>query len=77
MASIPIPSYEASNVMLDALTARIRAELRSRILKSIEPDVEAALDEALKAFKATIETYREPHNMRDMVHVLIERKPAA
>lgn len=71
----PLDSEEASKAMLDGLTSRIRQELRKRILESIEPDVEAAIDASLAAFKASIETWRDPMHMRDTVKVLIERKP--
>lgn len=67
---------EASKAMLDGLTSRIRNELRKRILERIEPDIEAAVNAGLAAFKTTIETWREPHNMRDTIRVLIERKPS-
>jgi len=67
-------SEEASRAMLDGLTSRIRDELRKRIMERIEPDISAAVAAGLASFKATIEAYREPHNMRDTVRVLIERK---
>src|SRR6185437_14897313 len=58
-------SEQASKAMLDGLTSRIREELRKRIMERIEPDIEAAVDASLSAFKATIESYRDPVHMRD------------
>ena len=60
--------------MLDGLTSRIRDELRKRILESLEPDIQTAVDAGLASFKATIEGYRDPMHMRDTVRVLIERR---
>ena len=70
-------STKASQAMLDGLTTLIRDELRLRIMEKIEPDIDAALDAGLAAFKITIESYREPHNLRDVVRVLIERRDKA
>lgn len=67
-------SEEASRAMLNGLTSRIRDALRKRILESIEPDIEAAINAGLESFKATIESYREHENMRGVIRVLIERK---
>lgn len=72
----PITSDEASKAMLAGLTELIRDKLRARIMDRIKPDVDAAVDEALAQFKTTIEGYREPHNMRNTVRVLIENKTA-
>ncbi len=68
-------SDEASKAMLEGLTSHVRSELRKRIMERIEPDIEQAVDAGLASFKAAIETYRDPHNMRDTVRVLIERRP--
>ncbi len=65
---------EASRAMLDGLTSRIRDALRKRILESLEPDIQAAIDAGLSSFKAAIESYHEAHNMRDTIRVLIERR---
>jgi hypothetical protein len=65
---------QAQRAMLEGLTSRIRDELRKRIMQRIEPDIEAAVDAGLAAFKATVESYRDPMMMRDTVRVLIERK---
>lgn len=76
MSMIPPPftGEQASKAMLEGLTSRIREELKRRILERIEPDVDAAVEASLQAFKVTIESYREAHNMRDTVRVLIERR---
>jgi hypothetical protein len=65
---------EASKAMLEGLTSRIRSELKARILERIEPDVNAAVDAALDGLKAGIESYRDHAHMRDVVHIVIERK---
>lgn len=70
----PITSEEASRAMLDGLTDLIRNKLRERILARIRPDIDAAVEEALEAFKITIQSYSEAHYMRDTVRVLIENK---
>jgi hypothetical protein len=72
--SILIDHKRASEAMLEGLITCIKDELRKRIMAAIEPDIENALNTALRSFKATVEAYREPHNLRDVVHVLIERK---
>jgi hypothetical protein len=65
---------EASKAMLQGLTALIRTKLRERILESIEADIEAAIDGALQSFEASIHSFRDHGDMRDTIHVLIERK---
>jgi hypothetical protein len=65
---------DASRAMLEGLTNRIRDELRVLILERLEPDIQTAVDAGLSAFKATIESYRDPMHMRDTVHVIIERR---
>lgn len=67
---------EASQAMLDGLTSRIRDELRKLILERLEPDIQTAVDAGLASLKATIESYRDPMQMRDTVRVLIERRDA-
>ena len=66
---------EASRAMLDGLMSRIRSELREIILARIEPDIEAAITASLSAFEAAIYSYRDAPGMRDVVKVIIERKP--
>lgn len=68
---------EAQKAMLDGLISRIRSELRERIIASIEPDIAAAIDAAIDGFKVGIESYREAHNMRDTIRILVDRKDAA
>jgi len=67
-------STAASQAMLEGLEKRIREELRVRIMARIEPDIQAALDAALAAFKPTIEGYRDLEHMQDVVRVIIERR---
>jgi hypothetical protein len=71
----PIDSVQVQEAMLSGLTGMVRKRLRERILEQLEPDLEAAIDAAMDAFKATIETWRNPAELRDTIHVLVERKP--
>jgi len=64
----------AEKAMIEGLTSCIRNELRKRIMERIEPDINAAVDAGIAAFKTTIESWRDPETMRDVVRVLIERK---
>jgi len=43
-------------------------------MSRIQSDIDAAVDAALEAFKATIESYHEAHEFRNTVRVLIERR---
>ena len=74
MTRPPITSDETSKAMLEGLTDLIRDKLRERIMAKIQPDIDAAVEEALASFKTTIESYREPMYMRDTVRVMIENK---
>jgi hypothetical protein len=74
LSELPISSDETSKAMLDGLTNLIRDKLRERIMARIKPDVDAAVEDALAAFKVTIESYREMHMMRDTIRVLVENK---
>lgn len=70
----PITGDEASKAMLDGLTNLIRDKLRERIMARLKPDIDAAIEEALSAFKVTIESYHEMQYMRDTIRVLVENK---
>jgi hypothetical protein len=69
----PMIGQASSKAMLDGLTNMVRDNLRKRIVEKIQPDIDAAVEDALASFKAAIETYRDPLHMRDTVRVLIER----
>ena len=71
---LPIDSKQAHDAMLNGLTEMIRKRLRERILERLEPDLEAAIDAGMEAFKASIQTMRNPAELRDTIHVLIERR---
>lgn len=62
--------------MIEGLEDLIRTRLRERIMERIEPDIKAAIDSSIEHFKATIETYRDPYQMRDTIKVIIERRDA-
>ena len=74
MASI-ITTEDSNKAMLNGLISEIRSRLRERIMERINPDIDSAIETALESFKASIETWRDPINMRDTIKVLIERKP--
>lgn len=74
MIAPSIDSDTVSKAMLDGLISRIRDELRNRILESINPEIEAAIDAALKSFDVAIKGYHEPHELRNTIRVLIERR---
>lgn len=70
----PLYSEEASKLMLDGLTDGIRSRLREIIIERIEPDIQTAIEAGLASFKASIESYLDPSEMRNTIRVLIERK---
>lgn len=69
-----ITSDEVAKAMLDGLTDRIRKELKERIVKSIEPDINAAVDAALESFKVAIKAHHDDCYMQDTIRVLVERR---
>jgi hypothetical protein len=65
---------DASQAMLQGLLDRIRADLKVRILERIEPDIEAALDSAIAAFKVSINRKLDASDAIEVIKVLIERR---
>lgn len=63
--------------MLRALVDRIRNNLKERILERIQPDIEAAIDSSLEAFKVSLQSLHDTEYQRDTVRILIERKDKA
>lgn len=69
----PTPE-DLAEAMARGLEDRIREHLKARILERIEPDIQAALDSAIEAFKLDVTAWHDMANMRDVVKVIVERR---
>jgi hypothetical protein len=54
-----MPDSELVKVMHKAFDAHIRDKLRQRVLEAIEPELNAAIDDAMKAFEVTVSKFRD------------------
>lgn len=66
---------DIAQAMLDGITSRVRSELKRRIMESIEPDLNAALDAAIESLKVEIRTHYEVALNRQVVEILVRREP--
>jgi len=73
MASL-VTSDILEQAMIEGLLNRIRIELRASILKRIEPDIEQAIEAALKTFEVAIKKTHSEMDMSTLVKVIIEMK---
>ena len=61
------------NILLDALADRIRQGMKEKVIKLLEPELNAVVEEAMGSLKTSIEKYYE-HYGRDTIHVIVENK---
>lgn len=69
---ITMTSEEISKAMLDGLTSRIRDELRKKILESIEPDLNAALDAAVASLKIAIQQHHDYAYNNQIINIVVD-----
>ena len=70
-----MPDSEMVRVMSPAFDSHLRDRLRQRILAAIEPELSAAIDDAMKAFEVTVHKFH--NNAMDettMAVVLTDRR---
>ena len=66
-----LPDAEIVKVMSDAFDAHLRDRLRGRILAAIEPELNAAIDDAMKAFEVTVQRFRDNAMNETAVRVIL------
>jgi hypothetical protein len=74
MAYNQLPESEVAKAMLRGLESHFREKIKERILAVIQPDIDAAVEEALQAFKTTIEAQSDPYRMQSVLRVVLEDK---
>lgn len=72
MNSPSFTSEAAARAMLGGLMEAVRASLRERIMERIQPDIDAAVEAGLAAFKVTLECMADPAQMHTVIRVLVE-----
>lgn len=63
---------EMVRVMGDAFDAHLKARLRERIIAAIEPELNAAIAEAMKSFEMVIQRHRDVSMDRTIVSVILD-----
>lgn len=71
-----MPDSEVVKVMHKAFDAHLREKLRQRILVAIEPELNAAIDDAMKAFEVTVNKFRDAAMDRTAVQVVLHDRRA-
>lgn len=63
--------------MRNGLMDHIRGELRKRIIETINPDIDAAIDAACVTFSSRIEANYDAATRGDLLKIIIEKKHSA
>ena len=58
----------------EALQNQIRSNLKDKMMKFAEAEIDLIVDETLQQFKTRIETYRDREFMTDVVRVLVKKE---
>lgn len=66
-----MPDSEVVKVMHKAFDAHLRESLKKRILAAIEPELNAAIDDAMKGFEVTVHKFREVAMDRTVMQVVL------
>ena len=69
-----LPDAELVKVMSNAFDAHLRTRLRERIIAAIEPELNAAIDDAMKTFERTVQLHRDVSMNEAVVRVILSDK---
>ena len=68
-----ITSDSIAQAMTNAFDKHIRDALRERILTIMEPDINAAIDAAIKTFETSVRAYRDSMMDSEVLNILIRK----
>lgn len=63
-----------ANAMLEGLKLQLREALRGQFQKVAEEIIEEAIKETVDGLEATLQTYLDPMNQRQVVEVILKDK---
>lgn len=66
-----MPPEAISNAMVEGVRSHIRAALRDEFQKVADLVIEEAIKQAMATFEVSVQAFREPYNMRDVVEVIL------
>lgn len=66
-----MPDSEVVKAMHKAFDTHLRESLKKRILAAIEPELNAAIDDAMKGFEVTVNKFREAAMDRTTMQVVL------